>query len=85
MFPMRHLFFFRDMFWLKVEVKKEIVTTLITKRKQKKLGLNHIKETYVEEGSWYGWEGDKGGKNNQKMYMYEMPENKINFKKKKKK
>lgn len=51
MFPMRHLFFFRDMFWLKVEVKKEIVTTLITKRKQKKLGLNHIKETYVEEGS----------------------------------
>lgn len=48
---MRHLFFFRDMFWLKVEVKEEIVTTLITKRKQKKLGLNHIKETYVEEGS----------------------------------
>lgn len=27
----------------------------------------------------------RGGKNNQKMYMYEMPENKINFKKKKKK
>lgn len=48
---MRHLFFFRDMFWLKVEVKEEIVTILITKRKQKKLVLNHIKETYVEEGS----------------------------------
>lgn len=49
MFPMSHLFFFRDMFWLKVKVKEEIVTTSIIKRQQKRLGLNHIKETYVEE------------------------------------
>lgn len=39
MFPTRHLFFFKDMFWLKMKVKEKIVTTLITKRKQRKTGF----------------------------------------------
>lgn len=60
MFPTRHLFFFKDTFWLKMKMLEKIIPTMIANREQKKPGWSQTKDVKLTWRVWYGWEGGKG-------------------------